>query len=389
MTHRKDHDDKMLPKRWVGCEMESDYFGDDRKSGKAQRKMASAKDRSKYKTTDKRQQAKQQKEEVSEEGVESGRVLSIASQGIIVEPDQETLEHAGKMLCTLRGVLKKDKTQMKNLIVVGDHVLFERSAPGEGLIVKVKPRTTVLSRAENLSRRKEQLIAANIDQVIITASVVSPALKPSLIDRYIIAAQKGGMEPIVVINKIDLLDGDDKDQDLIREREIYEEFLSAYVAAGISVIPMSITTGEGIDRLKQVMAGKASVFSGQSGVGKSSLINAVTGESLKTGGLVDRTNKGSHTTTTAQLIPLEFGGWCIDTPGIKSFGVWDLDREVVEHYFPEIFETGRDCKYPDCSHLHEEDCAVARAVESGKISWMRYESYLTLMQSLQEEHYRR
>lgn len=390
MKPPKDPDDKILPKRWVGCDMESDYFGEDRKIGKSDRKMASAKDRSKYKTTDKRQQAKQQKEEISEEGLESGRVLSIASQGIIVEPDQPVSEHAGKLICTLRGVLKKDKTQHKNLIVVGDHVLFERTGPGEGLIAHVKPRKTVLSRAENLSRRKEQLIAANIDQVIITTSVVSPALKASLVDRYIIAAEKGGMAPVIVVNKIDLLkEGEEGDEILEKERSLYDEFVAAYSAAGIPVIPMSMTTGVGIDLLINVMKDKASVFSGQSGVGKSSLINAVTGHSLKTGGLVERTNKGTHTTTTAQLIPLEFGGWCIDTPGIKSFGVWNLDKEVVEHYFTEIFETGHECKYPDCSHLHETDCAVMRAVDSGKISWMRYESYLTLMQSLQEDHYRR
>ena len=107
------------------------------------------------------------------------------------------------------------------------------------------------------------------------------------------------------------------------------------------------------------------------------------------GGLVGRTNKGTHTTTTAQLIPLEGGGWCIDTPGIKSFGVWDLDKEVVEHYFPEIFNCGADCKFPDCSHLHETGCAVVAAVEKGEISWMRYESYQTLMHSVSENHFRR
>ena len=137
------------------------------------------------------------------------------------------------------------------------------------------------------------------------------------------------------------------------------------------------------------MKDKASVFSGQSGVGKSSLINAVAGKNLRVGGLVGKTNKGTHTTTTAQLIPLEMGGWCIDTPGIKSFGVWDLDKEVVEHYFPEIFDCGAQCKFPDCSHLHEAGCAVMAAVEKGEISWMRYESYQTLMHSVSESHFRR
>lgn len=378
------HDDdskEQMPKRWVGCDTEAHYFGEDRKMGKAQRKRASAKDRSQYKTTDKRQQAKQQKEFVNEEQLQRGRVLSIASQGIVVESEGEMLT------CTLKGALKKDKTLAKNLVTVGDFVLFERSSGNEGIIAHVEPRRTVLSRAENLSRRKEQLIAANIDQVIITVSVVSPPLKPSLVDRYIIATQKGGMEPVIAVNKIDLLKG--KDPETIVQKELYEGFLSAYKAAGIRVIPLSAETEEGIEELKNAMKGKASVFSGQSGVGKSSLINAVTGKSLRVGGLVERTNKGTHTTTTAHLIPLEMGGWCIDTPGIKSFGVWDLDKEVIVHYFPEIFECGAKCKYPDCSHQNETGCAVIEAVKEGEISLIRYDSYITLMTSVSQGHVRR
>lgn len=377
-----DQEQSKLPKRWIGCDTEADYFGEERKSGKAHRKMATARDRSQYKKTDMRQQAKLQKEFVPDDQLKRGRVLSIASQGIIVESEGEILT------CTLRGSLKKEKTQFKNLVTVGDFVLFERSGTDDGLIAHVEPRRTVLSRAENLSRRKEQLIAANIDQVIITVSVVSPELKPSLVDRYIIATQKGGMEPVIVVNKIDLLE-ESEDPEVEAEKELYEAFLAAYQAAGIQVISISAKTGEGLDLLKQAMKDKASVFSGQSGVGKSSLINAVAGQSLRVGGLVGKTNKGSHTTTTAQLIPLEMGGWCIDTPGIKSFGVWNLDKEVVEHYFPEIFDCGAECKFPDCSHLHEAGCAVVAAVEEGKISWMRYESYQALMHSISEDHFRR
>jgi ribosome biogenesis GTPase len=338
--------------------------------------MVVAKDRSQYKKTDQRQQAKKQTEFVPDDKLQRGRVLSIASQGIVVESEEQILT------CTLKGSLKKDKTQFKNLVTVGDFVLFEKIGANEGLIAHVEPRRTVLSRAENLSRRKEQLIAANIDQVMITISVVSPALKPSLVDRYIIATQKGGMDPLIVVNKIDLLENGE-------EMDLYQDFLTAYQSAGISVIPVSAETGQGIEELKKAMKDKASVFSGQSGVGKSSLINAVTGKNLRVGGLVEKTNKGTHTTTTAQLIPLEMGGWCIDTPGIKSFGVWDLDKEVVEHYFPEIFNCGANCKFPDCGHLHEAGCAVIEAVEKGEISLLRYESYQMLMQSIGESHFRR
>lgn len=383
--NQREHDEEILPKRWISCPIEAEYFGDDRKSSKAERKLASAKDRSKYKKTDQRKQAKQQKDyKIEKELLERGRVLSIASQGIFVESQGETL------LCTLRGVLKKDKTQSKNLVTVGDFVLFEKDASGEGLIAFVEPRRTILSRAENLSRKKEQLIAANIDQVIITVSVVSPALKPSLVDRYIIATQKGNMTPLVVVNKIDLLnDPAVEEATQEQQRELYRAFLEAYRSAGVPVISISAVTGEGVEELKQAMQGKASVFSGQSGVGKSSLINAVAGHSLRIGKIVDKTNKGTHTTTTAQLLPLDFGGWCIDTPGIKSFGIWDLEREEIEHYFPEIFTTGRRCRFPDCSHLSEEGCAVVKAVEEGNISPLRYESYQALIESHNQEHFRR
>jgi ribosome biogenesis GTPase len=316
--------------------------------------------------------------------MERGRVLSISPQGIAVEIDGSIVT------CMLRGVMKKEKTQAKNLVTVGDFVFVERNNAGEGVIGHIEARRTVLSRAENLSRRKEQLIAANIDQVIITVSVVAPALKSPLVDRYIIATQKGNMEPIVVVNKLDLLKDENVDSVLRQQQEeLYQEFIKAYEAAGIPVIGISAVTGDGLEVLKKAMACKASVFSGQSGVGKSSLINAVTGTDLRVGKLVDRTNKGTHTTTTAQLLPLSFGGWCIDTPGIKSFGVWDLDKEEIAHYFTEIFEKGLQCRFPNCSHMTEEGCAVVAAVNAGEISVLRYDSYLGLMVSLSETHSRR
>lgn len=374
-----------LPKHWVGCPTEEEFFGQERKEGKKQRKLATQKDRSKYKKTD---QEKLQKQTESRrvknpEAYKKGRVLSIKPEGIIVEREGRRLS------CTLRGALKKDKSLFKNLITVGDFVLFEEIGSGEGSIVQVEERHSVLSRADNLSRKKEQLIAANIDQVLITVSVVLPLLRPSLVDRYIIAARKGNMVPIIVVNKTDLLSSNGDDPDVAEQRELYKEFLEAYAIAKISVIPISAATGEGLDALREIMRGKASVFSGQSGVGKSSLINSLTGSSLKVGKAVEKTQKGAHTTTTAQLIPLEIGGWCIDTPGIKSFGVWSLREEEIADYFSEIAQFGKECKYPDCSHSGEEDCNVIIALERGDISPIRYESYLSLMESIKQEHLRR
>ena len=259
---------------------EEEYFKENRKEGKVKRKMAMAKDRSKYKKTDQEKYLRSiEKDKMAKLGRQEwleGRVLSITPQGILVDGE-------GKIItCVLKGLLKKEKTQAKNLVAVGDVVLFETTAEGEGIIGHVKPRRTILSRADNLSRRKEQLIAVNIDQVIITVSVVNPPLKSAIIDRYIIATRKGGMEPLIVINKIDLFESENRDQLLLDvEKEYYEELVRAYAAADIPLLSVSTVQGIGIEELKEAMRDKVSVFSGQSGVGKSSLINAVTGLDLR------------------------------------------------------------------------------------------------------------
>lgn len=387
MTQKNDHPERA--RRWIACSDEQDYLGENRKEGKAERKQAIATDRSKFKKTDKEKYLRgleKEKEGKLTKGEQlEGRVVTIVPQGIIVDYQGE------KIQCILKGLLKKDKTQAKNLVAVGDDVLFEKTAEAEGIISHIQPRRTLLSRADNLSRRKEQLIAVNIDQAIITVSVVNPPLKSALIDRYIIAAQKGGMKPLIVINKVDLLNAAESDESGLLEVEqlIFEEAKAAYTEAGIPLLAVSVITGEGIEELKAAMAGTTSVFSGPSGVGKSSLINCMTGLHLKTGEVVDKTKKGSHTTTTTQLIPLKSGGWCVDTPGIKSFGVWDLKRDEVEGYFTEIHALGAQCKFADCSHTHEEHCAVREALDEGKLSWLRFDSYQALCDSSDEKHVRR
>jgi ribosome biogenesis GTPase len=373
----------------LGKDIYYDYEEDfhakgDKKSSKKQRKIASEKDRSKYKKTDSDKLKKNKsssKEDLSH--LSRGLVLSISPEGIIVD-SENTL-----WTCQLKGALKQEKNRAKNLVAVGDYVLFEKKDHNTGSISHIEDRKSILSRADNLSRRKEQLIAVNIDQVIITCSVVFPALKPSLVDRYIIAAQKGNMSPIIVVNKIDLLEGSPEGVDPITqevESEILKEFLKAYEALSIPVVLISTKTEEGIKKLKDLMHGKTSVFSGQSGVGKSSLINAVTGSSLKTGDVVMKTNKGSHTTTSTHLVPVDGGGFCIDTPGIKSFGVWDLDEKELLYYYPEFFPFAKDCRFPDCTHLNEPNCAVIQAVDDGSISELRFASYCALMTSLSQEH---
>ncbi|MFN0065918.1 MAG: ribosome small subunit-dependent GTPase A, partial [Chlamydiales bacterium] len=270
--------------------------------------------------------------------------------------------------CSLRGILKKEKGTRKNLIVVGDFVLFD---PKESVIDHVEERHSILSRQEHLHRKTEQLLAANVDQILIIVSVQQPRIKPSLIDRYIIASLKGNMEPVLVINKADL-SGEVK------------SIVQTYRNIGIPVIVLSAKSGEGIEELEKQMKGRLSCFAGQSGVGKSSLINAVTGLDLRVGEISAHNEKGVHTTTTARLIPLCCGGWCIDTPGIRSFGVWDLTREDLIQYFPEIAQIGKRCKYADCSHTHEPDCAVVAALEKEEIPPLRYESYCNLLDEITE-----
>lgn len=367
---------------WTGCDLEAEFFGDERKRGKQERKIKKAKDRSKFKKTDRdkwQTQVKSEQARISDQDLLKGRILSITPQEITVDCNQTLYS------CQLRGLLKKNFSEDKNLVTVGDFVFFKPISAHEGFIISIEDRYSFLARADNLSRRKQQLIAANIDLVLITMSVVFPPLKAFLADRYIIAAEKGGMRPVIVINKIDLL----KKPHTEEEMATYEEFQKGYKAAKIPVISVSCETGEGIEELKEIMKGKASVFSGQSGVGKSSLINKITGLELKIGDPVEKTGKGSHTTTTAQLIPLAFGGFCIDTPGIRSFGIWQLKRSEIESYFDDIHELGSNCKFPDCLHLHETNCAVKKAVEQGILSPLRYESYINLLETIDREHLRR
>lgn len=354
-------------------------FKESRKDFRKEKKLASKLDRSKYKKTDLDKVRKEETPEVEEH--KRGRVIAIHSQGIQVDSEGSCT------LCVLRGILKQEITRDKNIVAVGDIVHFDKTKEGEGLITHIEQRKTVLARADNLSRRKQQVIAANVDQVLITACVVTPAIKPFLIDRYIIACQRGGLKPIIIVNKIDLLNEDTYEAEI--DRELLSEMEQAYAKVPIPLIKVSATTGEGIDQIKEVMKDKVSVFSGQSGVGKSSLINTVTGSKLNVGETVDKTRKGSHTTTMAQLLTLDFGGYCVDTPGIKSFGVWDLTIEDIQDYFDEIRAKSQECRFPNCTHSHEPDCAVVKAVEEGELSALRFESYLQLRQSVATQHRRR
>jgi len=296
-----------------------------------------------------------------------GRVLKVQGLFSVVEADDGSTHR-----CTVRRLLKSLATDERSLVTTGDLVWFRPGGGGEGAIESVAPRHGVLTRS---SRRREHVLVANVDQLVAVISLFEPDLKPHLLDRYLACAQGGGLSPIVCLNKADLA-----------RTTHFLPLIGSYAQLGVPVILTSARTGLGLDRLKEFLAGRATVFSGQSGVGKSSLLNAVQpGLGLRVREVSESTQKGQHTTTTAELIPLEVGGWAVDTPGVRQFQLWNIAPEEVEGFFPEMRPFVALCGFPDCTHTHEARCAVKRAMQVRQISERRYHSYLGMRQSAIEE----
>jgi ribosome biogenesis GTPase len=249
-------------------------------------------------------------------------------------------------------------------VSIGDQVLF---SPARRRIEDVLPRRTVLSRADPHNPRLERVIAANVDVVVNVVSLKNPPLRPGLIDRYLIAIGKSGAEPLLCVNKIDLL-ASPEELDPLRP----------YQDVGIQVILCSAATGAGLEPLSAALAGKLCVFAGHSGVGKSSLLNALDPHLQITTGSVSAANeKGRHTTTSSALYKLPNGATVIDTPGIREFGLWDVTRDDLRRYYHEF--DAHQCAFSDCTHTHEPECAVKQAVTSGAIPEARYESYARIL----------
>jgi ribosome biogenesis GTPase len=301
----------------------------------------------------------------------TGRVIKITGLLYHVKMPDETV------LCSVRRSVK-DKAEFElSPVVVGDIVKVDvdPNPPSEGeqhagVITEVEPRKTYFSKKKTtLKTEKQQLIAANIDQIIVVASVKSPAFKMRLIDRFVITAMQGGVEQVVVVNKIDLK----HDIDLKKIEKIYD-------SVGIEVIPTSARQGLGLDKLQEALKDKESVFVGQSGAGKSSLLNAIQpGLKLRTGDVSEKTGKGKHVTTVVELFPLDFGGYVVDTPGLRALGLIGLHKRDIEQFYDEISETSRKCRFSDCRHKDEPDCAVKAAVDRGDIYAERYESYIRIL----------
>jgi ribosome biogenesis GTPase len=251
------------------------------------------------------------------------------------------------------------------VVAAGDVVWFHPEGEAEGVIERVEPRRGIVSRT---SRGRQHVLVANVERLVIVTSAAEPRLKPNLIDRLLVTAEKGHIRPVICINKIDLV-----------EPAELMPLVGVYAQLGYDVLFVSATAGVGIDRLRDYLSGAESVVTGQSGVGKSSLLNAVEpGLHLRVQTVSGETQKGRHTTTTAELIPLSFGGYVVDTPGIRQFQLWDVIAEEVAGFFRDLRPYVSRCRFPDCTHTHEDDCAVKDAVADGWIDARRYESYVQI-----------
>lgn len=298
--------------------------------------------------------------EIDRDRCRLGRVLRVQGLVSIVCDDGGT-----QYQCATRRLLKTLATDQRHVVAAGDIVWFRPEGEGEGIIERVEPRRGIVSRT---SRGRQHVLVANIDQLAIVTSAAEPRLKPNLIDRLLVTAEKGDIRPLICINKIDLI-----------ERAELMPLVGVYSQLGYDVLPVSATLGFGVDRLRDRLAGMQTVVTGQSGVGKSSLLNAVEpGLDLRVQSVSGDTQKGRHTTTTAELIPLSFGGYVVDTPGIRQFQLWDVIPEEVAGFFRDLRPYVSRCRFPDCTHTHEELCAVKDAVADGWIDTRRYESYVQI-----------
>lgn len=261
--------------------------------------------------------------------------------------------------CRLRGRIKRNK----GAVVTGDYVEYQMLEDGTGVIESCLPRRTLLKRPA----------VANIDQVLITFAARQPDLNQLLLNRFLVLAEWSGIPEIVIcINKCDLL-------------EEKADFLQDYVQAGYKLLMVSAQEGQGIQELKNLLTGRVTVFAGPSGVGKSSLLNAVDSNlELATGKISEKIKRGKHTTRAACLLPLPEGGTVVDTPGFSAAELENIDKAQLAHYFPEFRPYIEKCYYNTCTHSHEPDCAVKEAVEAGAICQARYEAYLNILQTINE-----
>jgi len=293
------------------------------------------------------------------------------------------LDDGSTVNCKMRGVLRLKGMRCTNPVAVGDIVQVEDKGGDAPVVGAIEPRRNyIIRRASNLSK-EFQIIAANLDQAVLVVTLTNPVTSTTFIDRFLATAEAYNVPAVLAFNKVDLITTDELQQQL-------DELLALYQEIGYPVIAMSATTGAGADDLRQLLSGKMSLLSGNSGVGKSSIINLLVPDAhVRVGDVSHTHHKGMHTTTFSELLDLPGGGAIIDTPGVKAFGTIDFEKAEVAHYFPEISKISDGCRFNNCTHTHEPGCAVLDAVERGDIAYSRFVSYLSILDEDPNNKYRK
>ena len=301
------------------------------------------------------------------DGERRGVVLRDEGSQLIVDLDGE------ETACVLRKTLRRRAGKERKAVAVGDHVVVEASGDGMA-IVDVEPRKTAISRPDPSRRRREQVLVANLDAVLIVTATREPDLAPGLIDRFLVAAECRGLEAAIAVNKIDL-----------DPAGSWQAVASVYSDLGYAVLPVSAASGEGVEAVREFLHGRTTALLGHSGVGKSSLANALDPSlRLRVGSVNPVTGLGTHTTTTIALLRLPWGGYLVDTPGIREFGLWNMELRDLGPWYRDLAAHADQCRFNDCLHEREPGCAVKEAVAAGSVVAWRYESYLRILESLRE-----
>ena len=283
--------------------------------------------------------------------------------------------------CNLKGKIRLKGIRSTNPIAVGDSVVFERTESGQGAIEKIQERKNFIARKSVNLSKESHIVASNLDRAFLIVTIAQPRTSSGFIDRFLVTAEAYGIPTTIVFNKVDLLD--------FESAERQNELEQIYSSAGYDIMSVSAKTGKGIDELRSSLNLGINLLSGHSGVGKSTIINQIIpGLELKTGEVSDSHSKGKHTTTFAEMFEVPGGGFIIDTPGIKGFGLITLEKETLNHHFPDIFEKLEGCKFNNCVHIDEPGCAVKDAVDEGQISHERYSNYLEMYGTFEEGPYR-
>ena len=283
--------------------------------------------------------------------------------------------------CRVKGNFRLKGIRSTNPVAVGDHVRYDVREDGTAYIVEILERKNyIVRKASNLSKQSH-ILAANLDLCFLIVTISHPATATTFIDRFLAAAEAYRVPVVIVFNKIDIYDSS--------EREELEYLTALYSSIGYRCLHTSATDNVGIDALKEMMRGKVSLLAGNSGVGKSSLVNAIAPVIAARVGEISRTHDtGMHTTTYTEMFEFMPQSYIVDTPGVKGFGTYDMEVEEISHYFVEFFELSKDCRYGNCTHTHEPGCAVLKALEDGRLAPSRYQSYLSMLEDKDEGKYR-